>query len=41
MVELYGLILLKGDNDFKKVVDEVLIVVYKGDDIKKIYVKWF
>lgn len=40
-VEPYGLILPKGDNDFKKVVDEALTVVYKGDDIKKIYAKWF
>ncbi|MBG7621271.1 amino acid ABC transporter substrate-binding protein [Herbaspirillum sp. AP02] len=40
-VEPYGLILPKGDNDFKKVVDDALTVVYKGDDIKKIYAKWF
>ena len=40
-VEPYGLILPKGDNDFKKFVDEALTVVYKGDDIKKIYAKWF
>ncbi len=40
-VEPYGLILPKGDNEFKKVVDDALTVVYKGDDIKKIYAKWF
>lgn len=40
-VEPYGLILPKGDKEFKKVVDDALIVVYKGDDIKKIYAKWF
>ncbi|WP_433692308.1 amino acid ABC transporter substrate-binding protein [Herbaspirillum seropedicae] len=40
-VEPYGLILPKGDNEFKKVVDDALTVVYKGDEIKKIYAKWF
>jgi len=40
-VEPYGLILPRGDKDFKKVVDDALTVVYKGDDIKKIYGKWF
>ncbi|RAM64074.1 ABC transporter [Herbaspirillum rubrisubalbicans] len=40
-VEPYGLILPKGDSEFKKVVDDALTVVYKGDDIKKIYAKWF
>ncbi|MBP0600465.1 amino acid ABC transporter substrate-binding protein [Herbaspirillum sp. LeCh32-8] len=40
-VEPYGLILPKGDDAFKKVVDDALTVVYKGDDIKKIYGKWF
>ncbi|WP_354566394.1 amino acid ABC transporter substrate-binding protein [Herbaspirillum seropedicae] len=40
-VEPYGLILPKGDKEFKKVVDDALTVVYKGDDIKKIYAKWF
>lgn len=40
-VEPYGLILPKGDKEFKTVVDDALTVVYKGDDIKKIYAKWF
>ncbi|MBO9538722.1 amino acid ABC transporter substrate-binding protein [Herbaspirillum sp.] len=40
-VEPYGLILPKGDDAFKKVVDDALTVVYKGDEIKKIYGKWF
>jgi len=40
-VEPYGLILPLGDTAFKKVVDDALINVYKGDDIKKIYAKWF
>src|SRR5450830_1601112 len=40
-VEPYGLILPLGDTAFKKVVDDAMINVYKGDDIKKIYAKWF
>ncbi|MFL9927014.1 amino acid ABC transporter substrate-binding protein [Herbaspirillum lusitanum] len=40
-VEPYGLILRRDDAPFKKVVDDALTVVYKGDDIKKIYAKWF
>lgn len=40
-VEPYGLILPKDDAAFKKVVDDALTVVYKGDEIKKIYGKWF
>ncbi|MDY7577889.1 amino acid ABC transporter substrate-binding protein [Herbaspirillum sp. RTI4] len=40
-VEPYGLILRREDAAFKKVVDDALTVVYKSDDIKKIYAKWF
>lgn len=40
-VEPYGLILPLGDAAFKKVVDDALIAVYKSDDIKTIYAKWF
>jgi glutamate/aspartate transport system substrate-binding protein len=40
-VEPYGLILPLGDAAFKKVVDDALTAVYKSDEIKTIYAKWF
>lgn len=40
-VEPYGLILPLGDAPFKKVVDDALTIIYQGEDIKKIYAKWF
>ncbi|MBC7860233.1 MAG: amino acid ABC transporter substrate-binding protein [Burkholderiaceae bacterium] len=40
-VEPYGIMLRKGDPAFKKVVDEALGRLYKSDDIKRIYHKWF
>ncbi len=40
-VEPYGIMMRKEDPAFKKVVDEALARVYKSDDIKRIYYKWF
>jgi len=41
-VEPYGIMLRKGDPAFKKVVDEALVRVYKsGDDMQRLYHKWF
>ncbi len=40
-VEPYGIMLRKGDTEFKKVVDEALVKLYKSDDINRIYNKWF
>ena len=40
-VEPYGIMLRKDDPTFKKAVDEALIKVFKSDDIKRIYTKWF
>ena len=40
-VEPYGIMLRKGDPAFKTVVDAAIIKVYKSDEIKRIYNKWF
>jgi glutamate/aspartate transport system substrate-binding protein len=40
-VEPYGIMLRKGDPEFKKVVDDALVKLYKSDDINRIYNKWF
>jgi glutamate/aspartate transport system substrate-binding protein len=40
-VEPYGIMLRKGDPAFKKAVDTAIIKVYKSDEIKRIYNKWF
>ncbi|HAT32399.1 MAG TPA: amino acid ABC transporter substrate-binding protein [Janthinobacterium sp.] len=40
-VEPYGIMLRKDDASFKKSVDAALTNLYKTDDIKRIYFKWF
>ena len=40
-VEPYGIMLRRGDDAFKKVVDEAMIATYKGGAINGIYDKWF
>lgn len=40
-VEPYGIILRRDDPQFKQVVDGALSAVYKSDEIKRIYGKWF
>ena len=40
-VEPYGIMLRRGDEPFKKVVDAAMIAVYKGGEINAIYDKWF
>ena len=40
-VEPYSLMLRKDDPDFKKVVDDAMIKLYKSGEIEKIYHKWF
>jgi glutamate/aspartate transport system substrate-binding protein len=40
-VEPYGIMLRKGDSEFKKVVDEAMIKIYKSGEGTKIYNKWF
>nr|WP_229507022.1 amino acid ABC transporter substrate-binding protein [Pseudoduganella rivuli] len=41
-VEPYGIMMRKGDAAFKKVVDDALVRVYKsGDDMQRLYHKWF
>ena len=39
--EPYGIIVRKGDPDFKKVADGAIIAVMKSGEINKIYTKWF
>nr|WP_168791263.1 glutamate/aspartate ABC transporter substrate-binding protein [Paraburkholderia aromaticivorans] len=39
--EAYGFMLRKDDPEFKKLVDDVMIRVMKGSDIKTLYDKWF
>lgn len=39
--EPYGIILRKDDPQFKKVVDDTLIAIFKSGEINKIYDKWF
>ena len=40
-VEPYGIMLRKGDSEFKKVVDDAMIKIYKSGEGAKIYNKWF
>jgi glutamate/aspartate transport system substrate-binding protein len=40
-VEPYGIMMRKGDTEFKKVVDAAMTQVYKSGEINKIYAKWF
>ena len=40
-IEPYGIIISRDDPDFKKLVDKALSDLYKSDEIKKIYTKWF
>ena len=37
----YGMMMRKGDDEFKKVVDDTLAQVFKSGEINKIYHKWF
>jgi glutamate/aspartate transport system substrate-binding protein len=39
--EPYGIIVRKGDPDFKKVADGAITAVMKSGEINKIYTKWF
>lgn len=39
--EIYGCMLRKGDEAFKKVVDDAIIATYKSGEINQIYDKWF
>ena len=40
-VEPYGIMLRKGDAEFKRVVDEALADLFKSGEIQQIYQKWF
>jgi len=41
-VEPYGIMMRKGDPAFKKVVDDALVRFYKsGEDVQRLYYKWF
>lgn len=40
-VEPYGIMLRKGDPEFKKIADEALAEVFKSGEIHQIYQKWF
>ncbi|MHC8381285.1 glutamate/aspartate ABC transporter substrate-binding protein [Pseudomonas sp. LB3P14] len=39
--EVYGCMIRKGDELFKKAVDDAIIATYKSGEIDKIYEKWF
>jgi len=39
--EPYGIMVRKGDADFKKVADDAVIALMKSGEINKIYTKWF
>src|ERR1700675_1325637 len=39
--EPYGIIVRRGDPDFKKVADGAIVAVMKSGEINKIYAKWF
>jgi glutamate/aspartate transport system substrate-binding protein len=40
-VEPYGIMMRKDDPEFKKVVDDAVIALFRSGDINKIYAKWF
>jgi glutamate/aspartate transport system substrate-binding protein len=37
----YGMMMRKGDDEFKKLVDDTLAKEFKSGDINKVYNKWF
>ena len=37
----YGMMMRKGDDEFKKLVNDTMAQVYKSGEINKIYAKWF
>ncbi|MGZ7455367.1 glutamate/aspartate ABC transporter substrate-binding protein [Pseudomonas sp. Ma2-10] len=39
--EIYGCMVRKGDEPFKKVVDDAIVATYKSGEINTIYEKWF
>jgi len=39
--EPYGLMLRKGDPEFKRIVDDTLLGLYRSGEIERIYAKWF
>ncbi|MFB4394866.1 MULTISPECIES: glutamate/aspartate ABC transporter substrate-binding protein [unclassified Pseudomonas] len=39
--EIYGCMVRKGDDAFKKAVDDAIVGLYKSGEINKIYDKWF
>ena len=39
--EIYGCMVRKGDEPFKKAVDDAIVATYKSGEINKIYGKWF
>lgn len=39
--EPYGLILRKNDPEFKKLVDDVLVSLFRSGEIERIYARWF
>ncbi|HDS1736550.1 MULTISPECIES: glutamate/aspartate ABC transporter substrate-binding protein [Pseudomonas] len=39
--EIYGCMVRKGDEAFKKAVDDAIVALYKSGEINKIYDKWF
>jgi glutamate/aspartate transport system substrate-binding protein len=39
--EIYGCMMRKGDEPFKKAVDDAIVATYKSGEINKIYEKWF
>ncbi|BAP41206.1 glutamate/aspartate ABC transporter substrate-binding protein [Pseudomonas sp. 21LCFQ02] len=39
--EIYGCMVRKGDEAFKKAVDDAIVALYKSGEINKIYAKWF
>ena len=39
--EPYGLILRKNDPEFKKLVDDVLVGLFRSGEIERIYARWF
>jgi len=40
-IQPYGIMLRKGDPQFKKVADDAIVAVFKSGEINKIYAKWF
>lgn len=40
-VEPYGIMIRKDDPEFKKVIDDTLVSIYKSGEINKLYNKWF